>query len=206
MYITNIIKFLCLQMASYMGDGGFWGEIEAQKEREDREFMNIKKSMRTNRGSTQSAEHIGMVGDNTARKWPLQFFQPNYIARHASYKPTVSEFWESGNINFVINNQEFFKNPDIIVLLFGGNDIAFIKTEDYNRPPPTNREIIRAMQDLTQQIHAKGILVVIVPIHYRKRTNFNVVRGPIEEFKQRALEINKELYMTMPHFLPYNPT
>ena len=71
-----------------------------------------------------------MVGDNTTKKFPLHLFEPKFIAGHGSYRPTISEFWEKKRIRFVTENDQY-ELPNIIVLIFGGNDIAFLQTPEY---------------------------------------------------------------------------
>ena len=109
-------------------------DIMAQKEREEREMKMIDRELKEEK--QRDVEHIAMAGDNTINRFPLQLFEPEYIARHGSYRPTISEFWDKKRLRYITESEQF-ELPDIIVLIFGGNDIAFLQTPEYKRPPPT---------------------------------------------------------------------
>ena len=130
---------------------------------------------------------------------PYRLFPRGYTACKGSYRAHVTKFFEEHTIAYVI---EYKMKPDVIVLIFGGNDIAFRKSKV---PPPTNSQIEYAIVQTAKEINLSGIMVVIVPIMNRTNTDYYLTNITPGEYNIRRQIINEEVRAATTNLLGYNP-
>ena len=157
---------------------------------ESLELMRSKKKTR-----------VSFVGaSEVTEDWAdYSLFPAGYDACKGSYRAYVTKFFEEHTVAFAIN---YKIRPDVIVIYFGGNDIAYRLT---NNMPPTNSQVIHALVQTAKEINLSNIMVVMVPIMARTDTNYTFTRMSVEEYDIRREEVNRQVKTCTTNLLGYNP-
>ena len=134
-----------------------------------------------------------LMGDTTL----LKMFPPNHNVRQGSSTNTITRFHE---LNAAKHITRLEPTPDVVMMLYCGNDIAYIPQQGAMEPPTPN-DIINAFVEACKVFKQRNIYVIIVPMTIREDTY------PINQrtYNYRRDHINKALEDQLEPLLGYNP-
>ena len=92
--------------------------------------------------------------------------------------------------------------PEIVVLMFGGNDVACRRGSG---PPPTNNYIATAIIETACEVIRRGVLVIVIPILPRTVTQPEITGVSPREYNIRADIINQQIERELTNTAGYNP-
>ena len=115
--------------------------------------MALAKTHRTDQ--LKEKMRLAMIGDSGVQPDRLDYslFPREYNAVKGSYKAFATRYYEERGIGFVL---DYRIKPEIVVLMFGGNDVAWRRGSG---PPPTNSYIAKAIIQTAYEVIRRGVLV-----------------------------------------------
>ena len=141
---------------------------------------------------------ISIIGSTHIKRIMVEDFPEMYKATLASYNAHITNYHYKDQVKYIIN---YKPKATAVVLMFGGNDVAFMGTHYI----PSDNDILDAFLDTISTLHRFNFLVLLTPILPRIETFEEETGISSREYRNRRIYINNILKREASAILGYDP-